>query len=69
MDHFNDGIYGDSVAIQFNERACRALLGSVNWTLERWGGQMDEGVDQDALFQVRHTLRSAVLEFDFGKNL
>ena len=67
MDRYNDGVEGNTVTVEFNERACRALLGSVDWTLQRWGGQTDEGVDQSALYDLRHTLRSCVLEFEFNR--
>ena len=50
------------IAVEFDERAIRALHSAVAMTLEKWTGQGD--VDQEELFKLKHFLQGAIFEFD-----
>lgn len=51
------------IAVEFDERAIRALHCAVSMTLEKWTGQGE--VDQEELFKLKHFLQSAIFEYDF----
>tara|TARA_R110002074_G_scaffold96841_5_gene210354 strand:- start:540 stop:716 length:177 start_codon:yes stop_codon:yes gene_type:complete len=50
------------IAVEFDERAIRALHCAVSMTLEKWTGQGQ--VDQEELFKLKTFLQSAIFEFD-----
>ena len=55
------------VNMQMDERAVRALLSAVLFTLEKWCGQ--EKIDQEELYTLRPFLQGAVLEFTLAKSI
>lgn len=55
------------VNMQMDERAVRALLSAVKFTLEKWCGQ--EEIDQEELYTLRPFLQGAVLEFTLSKSM
>ena len=57
----------DVVQITIDERACRALLSAVVFTLEKWTGQ--EAIDQEELFCLKPFLQGTVFEFEFSRDL
>ena len=54
------------IAVEFDERAIRALHSAVAMTLEKWTGQGE--VDQEALFTLKTFLQKAILEFNLNKS-
>ena len=55
------------VGVNLDERAVRALLSAVNYTLEKWSG---EGLmDQEELLCLKPFLQGAALEFDFHRDM
>jgi len=55
------------IAVEFDERAIRALHSAVSMTLEKWTGQGE--LDQEELFKLKHFLQGAIFEFDLGRSL
>ena len=55
------------IAVEFDERAVRALHCAVSMTLEKWTGQGE--VDQEELFKLKHFLQGAIFEFDLSRSL
>jgi len=53
------------IAVEFDERAVRALHSAVALTLEKWTGQGE--VDQEELFKLKTFLQSAIFEFDLAR--
>ena len=55
------------IAVEFDERAIRALHSAVALTLQKWTGQGE--VDQEELFKLKTFLQSAIFEFDLGRSI
>ena len=55
------------IAVEFDERAIRALHCAVSMTLEKWTGQGI--VDQEEMFKLKHFLQGAIFEFDLSRSL
>lgn len=55
------------IAVEFDERAVRALHSAVVLTLEKWTGQGE--VDQEELFKLKTFLQSAIFEFHLGHSI
>lgn len=55
------------IAVEFDERAIRALHCAVSMTLEKWTGQGN--VDQEELFKLKHFLQGALFEFEFRRSI
>ena len=53
------------IAVEFDERAVRALHSAVALTLEKWTGQGE--VDQEELFKLKTFLQSSIFEFDLAR--
>ena len=54
------------VNMQMDERAVRALLQAVCFTMEKWTGQ--EPIDQEEMYCLRPFLQGAVLEFTLARS-
>ena len=50
------------IAVEFDERAIRALHSAVGMTLEKWTGQGD--LDQEELFKLKHFLQSSLWDLE-----
>jgi len=55
------------IAVEFDERAIRALHSAVSMTLEKWTGQGE--VDQEELFKLKTFLQGAIFEFELNRSL
>jgi len=55
------------IAVEFDERAIRALHCAVSMTLEKWTGQGE--VDQEELFKLKHFLQGSKFEFEFRRSI
>jgi len=57
------------ISLVFDERALNSLSDAVDYTLDKWAGEIfkDGIMDQEELISLKHFLHGALLEVQFNK--
>ena len=57
------------ISLVFDERALNSLSDAVDYTLDKWAGEIfkDGIMDQEELIALKHFLHGALLEVQFNK--